>query len=34
MGERARLVMSVTASVDGRVTVGRNRLLLSEEARS
>ncbi|MGW6281501.1 RibD family protein [Kribbella sp. NPDC055071] len=32
MGERARLVVSVTASVDGRVTLGRDRLLLSEEA--
>ncbi|RZU13594.1 riboflavin biosynthesis pyrimidine reductase [Kribbella rubisoli] len=32
MGDRARVVVSVTASVDGRVTVGRDRLLLSEEA--
>ncbi|MEV5961601.1 hypothetical protein AB0L70_07535 [Kribbella sp. NPDC051952] len=32
MGERARVVVSVTASVDGRVTLGRDRLLLSEEA--
>lgn len=33
MGDRARVVVSVTASVDGRVTVGRDRLLLSDEAR-
>jgi riboflavin biosynthesis pyrimidine reductase len=32
MTDRARVVMSVTASVDGRVTLGRDRLLLSEEA--
>src|SRR3954452_21733099 len=32
MTERARVVVSVTASVDGRVTLGRDRLLLSEEA--
>ncbi|MER7246206.1 dihydrofolate reductase family protein [Kribbella sp. NPDC000426] len=32
MGDRARVVVSVTASVDGRVTVGRDRLLLSDEA--
>ena len=32
MTDRPRVVVSVTASVDGRVTLGRNRLLLSEEA--
>jgi len=32
MTDRARVVVSVTASVDGRVTLGRDRLLLSEEA--
>ncbi|MFC6161524.1 RibD family protein [Kribbella jiaozuonensis] len=32
MGDRPRVVVSVTASVDGRVTVGRDRLLLTEEA--
>ncbi|MFI5691937.1 RibD family protein [Kribbella sp. NPDC051586] len=32
MSDRPRLVVSVTASVDGRVTVGRDRLLLSDEA--
>ena len=34
MTDRARVVVSVTASVDGRVTLGRDRLLLSEEAGS
>lgn len=34
MTDRPRVVVSVTASVDGRVTVGRDRLLLSEEAGS
>jgi riboflavin biosynthesis pyrimidine reductase len=32
MGDRPRVVVSVTAAVDGRVTVGRDRLLLSDEA--
>jgi 2,5-diamino-6-(ribosylamino)-4(3H)-pyrimidinone 5'-phosphate reductase len=32
MTDRPRVVVSVTASVDGRVTLGRDRLLLSEEA--
>ena len=32
MTDRALVVVSVTASVDGRVTLGRDRLLLSEEA--
>jgi riboflavin biosynthesis pyrimidine reductase len=32
MGDRPRVVVSVTASVDGRVTLGRSRVLLSEEA--
>jgi riboflavin biosynthesis pyrimidine reductase len=32
MSDRPRVVVSVTASVDGRVTVGRDRLLLSDEA--
>ncbi|MEV4266542.1 dihydrofolate reductase family protein [Kribbella sp. NPDC049584] len=32
MGDRPRVVVSVAASVDGRVTVGRDRLLLSDEA--
>ncbi len=34
MTDRPRVVVSVTASVDGRVTLGRDRLLLSEEAGS
>jgi riboflavin biosynthesis pyrimidine reductase len=34
MTDRARVVVAVTASVDGRVTLGRDRLLLSEEAGS
>jgi 2,5-diamino-6-(ribosylamino)-4(3H)-pyrimidinone 5'-phosphate reductase len=32
MGDRPRVVVSVTASVDGRVTLGRDRVLLSDEA--
>ncbi|HET6986281.1 MAG TPA: dihydrofolate reductase family protein [Kribbella sp.] len=32
MTDRPRVVVSVAASVDGRVTLGRDRLLLSEEA--